>query len=172
MSYMQTDTRMKDVSLGLMALSTIAGITMGNMPAFDINYNWSIPDYGSQNNTALNTSDLHTGNGMFPISWILDYLFHRFSSVTGEARNYINQHGELIYPLLEAHKEIQKYFPGIPVIIDGNYDEEGLIRGVYLGIETNLSFEESMKRLDLLDENWIVPHIAELRKVLIDLEFK
>lgn len=78
MSYMQTDTRMKDVSLGLMALSTIAGISMGNMPAFDINYNRGIPNYWSQNNTALITSDSHTENGMFPISWILDYLFHRF----------------------------------------------------------------------------------------------
>lgn len=162
------------LTLGSIALSTVAGgvATTGLLANCICEAQYEVPFSQVKSsplwlNSIKNPETYLSNNGTIDV----DALSLLFSQVRAEASKYVKQHLDLLSILSNACQHIKEYFPNTPLKLIGDFDEEGLIIGVLIGICTTFGYEESLKRLGELDNDWIVPNISKLDKVLIDLEF-
>lgn len=162
------------LALASIALSTVAGGTASasllTNCIFEAQYEAPFSQIQASPfllNSIKNPETYLSNNGTINI----DVLSLLFSQVKAEASKYVKQHLDLLPTLSDACQHIKEYFPNTPLELTGDFNEEGLIIGVFIGICTTFSYEESLKKLDELDDGWIIPNISKLDKVLIDLEF-
>lgn len=171
---MNDDGIINALALGSIALSTVAGGTasagMIANYAYGVRYESHFSQVQSNQfwlNSIKNPETYLANNRTIDV----DVLSRLFSEVNAEASKYVKQHIDLLPILSNACQHIREYFPNTLLRLAGNFDEEGLIIGVFIGICTTFGYEESLKKLDELDDGWIIPNISKLDKVLIDLEF-
>ena len=141
-----TNTMVKAAAIGTILLSTSAGV---------IPYT-QVPNtvaYHQQKNASLDFSSV-------------DRLKRDFF-ITDAVENFL-RYNELTDILITAEQHIRDYFPTEKLILDADKSEPGRI---LLLIQTDLSVSEASKRLDALDEAWIIDHIDELKHIVIDVMF-
>lgn len=141
-----TNTMVKAAAIGTILLSTSAGV---------IPYT-QVPNtvaYHQQKNASLDFSSI-------------DRLKRDFF-ITDAVENFL-RYNELTDILITAEQHIRDYFPTEKLILDADKSEPGRI---LLLIQTDLSVSEASKRLDALDEAWIIDHIDELKNIIIDVMF-
>lgn len=162
------------LALGSIALSTVTGgvisTSLFTNCIYEAQYEAPFSQVQSSPfllNSIKNPETYLSNNGTIDV----DILSLLFSQVKEEASKYVKQHIDLLPTLSNACKYIKEYFPNALLRLAGNFNEDGLIIGVFIGICTTFSYEESLKRLNELDDNWIIPNILKLDKILIDLEF-
>ena len=162
------------LALGSIAFSTVAGGAASASMLTNCIYETRYEAPFSQvqpssflSNSIKNPETYLSNNGTIDV----DVLSLLFSEVKAAASKYVQQHIDLLPTLSNACQHIKEYFPNALLRLAGKFDEEGLIIGVFIGICTNFSYEESLKKLNELDDDWIIPNISKLDKVLIDLEF-
>lgn len=162
------------LALGSIALSTVAGgaasASLLTNCIYETQYEAPFPKVQSSPvllNSIKNPETYLSNNGTIDV----DVLSLLFSQVKAEASKYVKQHLDLLPILSNACQHIKEYFPNTLLRLAGNFNEEGLIIGVFVGICTTFSYEESLKRLNEFDDDWVIPNISKLDKVLIDLEF-
>lgn len=139
----------------------IASNTIGNMP------NNFIPDI------SINTVGKESiQNASLGFTWI-DLLKPMFQ-MTEAAENFLEKKqvelGEL---LLQAKGKIDEIFPADSQLILATNAREGQISSkLYLNIQTNLSVDEAIDKLDLLDDTWTLYNLDKLDNIIIDVVFK
>ena len=80
---------------------------------------------------------------------------------------------EVIEVLLQAKKRIDEIFPAdSQLILTTDSREEEVSGKLYLNIKTNLSVDEAIDKLDLLDDTWTIYNIDKLDDIIIDVVFK
>jgi hypothetical protein len=146
------------VGLGFML---IGSTTIGNMP-----YNL-IPD------TGINTvGKQNFQNASLDFTWV-DFFRQTFQ-MTESVENFLKgREVEVIEVLLQAKKRIDEIFPAdSQLILTTDSREEEVSGKLYLNIKTNLSVDEAIDKLDLLDDTWIIYNIDKLDDIIIDVVFK
>lgn len=172
MSKMNANGVADALALGGLALSAVAsGIAAGTVSncAYEAQHK---PPFQMVQQSPLLLNSVKTPESYLSnnITVDVDVLSLLFSETKAEAAKYVKQHADLLPTLLSARNHIKEYFPNTRLALAGNFDEAGLITGVFIGICTAFSYEESLKRLNRLDDDWIIPNISKLNNVIIDLE--
>jgi len=98
------------------------------------------------------------------------YTFRRPSEVL----EFLNAHPFLVPPLMEAHGKIAQYFGPFPdVVLEVVTDPEAENdRELFALVQTDLSPDEALHRLDRLDQEWWLEASLQARCLLnIDVEY-
>lgn len=95
----------------------------------------------------------------------------QYFSISPDAELYLQQHMTLLPVILEARKQIQKIFFSDKLSLAMEQDENGE-KKIFLYINTSLSVEEAAKRMDQLDEIWLIDHMEQLQNLVIDVRFQ
>lgn len=111
-------------------------------------------------------------NESLGFTWI-DLLKPMFQ-ITEDAENFLKREkvelGEL---LLQAKGKIDEIFPAdSQLILTTNACGEQISSKLYLNIQTNLSVDEAVDKLDLLDDTWTLYNLDKLDDIIIDVVFK
>lgn len=148
------------VAVGLGCI-IIGSATIGNMP------NNLIPDI-SINTVGKQSSQ----NASLGFTWI-DFFRQAFQ-MTEAAENFLQEKRvELGEVLLQAKEKINEIFPAdSQLILTTDACEEQISSKLYLNIQTNLSVDEAVDKLDLLDDTWTLYNIDKLDDIIIDVVFK
>lgn len=148
------------VAVGLGCI-IIGSATIGDMP------NNLIPD------TSINTVGKQSIQNASLGFTMIDFFRQTFQ-MTESAETFLQREkGKLDEVLLQAKEKIDEIFPAdSQLILTTDSGEKQTGSKLYLNIQTNLSVEEAIDKLDLLDDTWTIYNVDKLDDIIIDVVFK